>query len=489
MSSVDLVVVIPGIMGSTLGVARDGEPAAARLIWAPTAGAVWNNLTGRARVTDFALPDGIGDSEPDDGVQPVGLMPDLHVLPGVWTPIKGYDVTMRHLEKQVGLRPYLRDDPTPGQLMAFPYDWRLSNRVNARRLKETVEPALARLRSRGGQYRDAQLVLVCHSMGGLVARWYLQMLGGAEVTRKLITIGTPWRGSTEAVLKLVNGAAPALGRFQQPLLAFGRSLPSLYQLVPEFALIAYGADFRKTTETDVPELETVRLADSMAFYTDLLGSERADAGVRDRSHLLVGTRQPTWTTLTVDADRRLVPSRAFGAQEEYGDGTVPLSGGLGLDLAPDTGGIVRVRDNHGNLQRNPLVLDQIEEVVTASPVRRRSTAPVRIGVEVPELVLQGDPLRVLVQTEGGERAALRVRVLAEPGATGAARLLYASQADVVDGEARVEIGELPAGAHTVVVDSPPMPGQPSTPGANLAGRVEPVTAATLVWPQETPEVT
>lgn len=45
------------------------------------------------------------------------------------------------------------------------------------------------------------------------------------MTRKLITIGTPWR-STEAVLKLVHGAAPMLGRFQEPLLQFGRSLPS-----------------------------------------------------------------------------------------------------------------------------------------------------------------------------------------------------------------------------------------------------------------------
>lgn len=484
MSTVDLVVVVPGIMGSTLGVARDGEPAAARLIWAPTAGAVWNNVTGSGRVTDFALPEGIGDEEPDDGVEPVGLMPDLHVLPGLWTPIKGYDLTMRFLQQRVGLRPYVADDPTPGRLMAFPYDWRLSNRVNARRLKSTVEPALARIRARGGQYRDARLVLVCHSMGGLVARWYLQHLGGAEVTRKLITIGTPWRGSTEAVLKLVHGAAPMLGRFQEPLLQFGRSLPSLYQLTPEFACVARGAEFLTTTETEVPELSATRLADARSFYTDLAEAERSDAGVRDRSHLLVGTRQPTSTTVTVGPDRRVTGSRGFGAEEEFGDGTVPLAGSLGLELTPDTAGIVRVRENHGNLQRNPIVLDQIEEIVTASPVRRRNDAPVKIGVEVPELVLEGQPVEVDVATETGEPAALRVRVLGATGHGGQEVLMRAVAATASGGTAHVSLGVLPPGAHTVVVDNPPKAGQPAATTPNVNGPVEPVTVATLVWPRE-----
>jgi hypothetical protein len=35
--------------------------------------------------------DGIGDDHPGDGVVPTGLMPDVHALPGIWTPIKGYD--------------------------------------------------------------------------------------------------------------------------------------------------------------------------------------------------------------------------------------------------------------------------------------------------------------------------------------------------------------------------------------------------------------
>lgn len=49
-----------------------------------------------------------------------------------------------------------------------------------------------------------QLVLVCHSMGGLVARAYLHRFGGGSV-RKVVTIGTPHRGSRLAWM--MTGAA------------------------------------------------------------------------------------------------------------------------------------------------------------------------------------------------------------------------------------------------------------------------------------------
>ncbi len=45
----------------------------------------------------------------------------------------------------------------------------------------------------------SQVVLVGHSMGGLVARAYLRQYGGAKV-RRLITIGTPHQGSMHAWL-------------------------------------------------------------------------------------------------------------------------------------------------------------------------------------------------------------------------------------------------------------------------------------------------
>lgn len=41
--------------------------------------------------------------------------------------------------------------------------------------------------------------LVAHGLGGLAAAWYVRHLGGAERVRRLVTLGTPWRGTRMAV--------------------------------------------------------------------------------------------------------------------------------------------------------------------------------------------------------------------------------------------------------------------------------------------------
>ncbi len=46
--------------------------------------------------------------------------------------------------------------------------------------------------------RGGRIDLVCHSMGGLVARFYLQELGGARRVDRCITLGTPHRGTYNA---------------------------------------------------------------------------------------------------------------------------------------------------------------------------------------------------------------------------------------------------------------------------------------------------
>lgn len=46
--------------------------------------------------------------------------------------------------------------------------------------------------------RGGRVDLVCHSMGGLVARVYLQELGGARRVDSCVTLGTPHRGTYNA---------------------------------------------------------------------------------------------------------------------------------------------------------------------------------------------------------------------------------------------------------------------------------------------------
>src|SRR4051812_31278819 len=121
--STDLVVVLPGIMGSTL---VDGE---GDLVWGLSVGSLMRTLRSRGEsLRRLQLPRGIGDEHPGDGIRPMALMPD-HGLPGIWTPIKGYDPLIDRL-RSLGYRPSPNpDDPAapPGNLLEVPYDWRLSH--------------------------------------------------------------------------------------------------------------------------------------------------------------------------------------------------------------------------------------------------------------------------------------------------------------------------------------------------------------------------
>ncbi|MGW5241261.1 esterase/lipase family protein [Monashia sp. NPDC004114] len=472
MTSNDLVVVLPGITGSTLGVrGGDGSPASANLIWAPSAGAVWKLLTGGNSILKHALPDGIGDENPGDGVEPVALMPDVHVLPGIWTPIRGYDVLVNALEK-LG---YKRDNGAkPPNLIAYAYDWRLSNRYNGERLKTVVEPALERLRAQGGEFSDARAVFICHSMGGLVARWYIEKCGGAEVTRKLITLGTPWRGATDALEQLVNGVKKGIGPLSIDLTAFSRSMPSLFQLLPEYACISNAGGYAKTTEIAVPNVSTTMVADAMAFHTDLQAAEAARAASRDMTHMVLGIRQPTQTTVTLQ-DGKANTSQTFGNENDYGDGTVTLTGAVGLGETLDTNLAVRVPEQHTNLQCNQFVLDQVQEILTAQPIRRRDLADTNVRAVVPDLLTTGQALKVSFDLEHDDadatpaRKSVTVTVRSAKG-----KVLAKAEPTLRKGHGVASFSDLPPGTHSVTIA-----------GTEASSTVRPVTSTTVVWPKPT----
>ena len=457
MVSTDVVVVLPGIMGSTLGLKEGDRPASEKMIWAVDAGAIWRGATGLGpSIKDFALPAGIGDGHPGDGIEPVGLMGDVHVIPGLWTPIRGYDTLPAQLRK-------LGYDEGKGNLVLFAYDWRLSNRYNGARLASTVGPVLERWRGQGGEYAGAKLVLIAHSMGGLVSRWFLEECGGAEITRKLITLGTPWRGAAEAVGQLINGVRKEIGPISLDLTGFARSLPSLHQLMPEYACIDTGADFAKTTETTLPELDTAMVSDAMSFHTTLQQRERARPGALDDTHMLVGTRQPTATTVRI-SDGHAETYQDFHGQNDFGDSTVPLAGAVGLDQELDTNRIVRIAENHGNLQNNGPVLDEVTEILGARPTRPRLLAPVELRVGLPTLVLTSEALLVDVTVEGEPAPVVTVTVRDE-----GKRVVARRRPRLSEGHGLARIDGLGAGLHTVTVSGP------------KGSDVLPVTAATLVW--------
>ena len=401
----DLVVVLPGILGSTL--ARDGQEA-----WAPSAGVVWRAIRSfGASIQSLTLPADLGDDHPGDGVEPLALMPDLHLLPGLWSANIGYSRLLDWLTQRFTLVPPDPKDPAkPANLLPFAYDWRLSNRYNARRLSAVVEPALERWRALAEANREARLILICHSMGGLVARWYVEREGGAALTRKLITIGTPHRGAVAALQQLVNGLEKSVGPLRLDLTRFARSLPSAHQLLPQYACLETGAGLAPISAVALPGVNPALVADAVAFHAAL---DAAPASAYDL-HPIVGTRQPTPTTARL-VEERIETSEQIEGAREGGDGTVPRLSAAPKALNPDDPRLRYAPDQHLGLHSHQAVLDELEGVLTARPVIHRGLAGPEIGLRTEPLLLLGEPLVVWADLAASKPLGLMAALLDEGG--------------------------------------------------------------------------
>ena len=458
----DLVVVLPGILGSTL--ARDGQEA-----WAPSAGVVWQAIRSfGASIQSLTLPTDLGDDHPGDGVEPLALMPDLHLLPGLWSANIGYSRLLDWLTQRFTLVPPDPKDPAkPANLLPFAYDWRLSNRYNALRLKGVVEPALERWRALAEANREARLILICHSMGGLVARWYVEREGGAALTRKLITIGTPHRGAVAALQQLVNGVEESVGPLRLNLTRFARSLPSAHQLLPQYACLQSGAGLAPISAVALPGVNPALVADAVAFHAAL---DAAPASAYDL-HPIVGTRQPTPTTARLVGERIETSEQIEGAREG-GDGTVPRLSAAPKALNPDDPRLRYAPDQHLGLHSHQAVLDELEGVLTARPVIHRAIFGPQIGVRTEPLLLLGDPLVVWADVAASEPLGLMAELLDEGGRVVERRKLRVQDS----GQGQGCVFQPPrAGAWQVRVGAA---------GGSAGAMTTPVSAVSLVCPLE-----
>ncbi|MEU4195777.1 hypothetical protein AB0E69_28005 [Kribbella sp. NPDC026611] len=449
-ASRDLVVVIPGIMGSEL-VDAQGRP-----VWSLSAGSLVRAIRTFGRsVRSLTLPPDIGDAPPGDGVRAVRLMPGLHVIPGVWSPVAGYSRTIDFLRSgHLGLT--AEDDRSADRipnLVTFPYDWRLSNRYNGRLLAKKAGDALARWQTEPGM-RDAKLVLVCHSMGGLVARWFLEREGGAALTRHLITIGTPHRGSVKSLDKLVNGVEPGVGPFRFKLHELVRSLPSMYQLLPTYdCLEAPGGGRRALTGAGLADLDSKMLADSVEFHAAINGDHQRPYTM----HKVVGTRQPTPTTARVTA-KGLETSFEIDGSDQGGDGTVPR-----LSAEPSEGRgseVHEVAEQHGELHGVRSTLDLVDGIVSREELIWEGTYPEAFGVSMAELWAPDTAPELVVPDLGDRR--LRVTVLDE-------QRERVGTPVIVQPDGRAVLDPLLPGGYEARVESP-VPGGPPA-----------VTRPFLVW--------
>ncbi len=215
-----------------------------------------------------------------------------------------------------------------GTLVTFPYDWRQANETTAGLLADKLDEAADALGA------GAEFTLLGHSMGGLVARYFLESgkfagRKGLAAVHRLVTFGTPHRGAPLALLRIL-GLDKALwlsaAQFQQA--ANDPRYPSAYQLLPP-----PGEPFTwdKGSTSELATVDIYDPASGLALDPELLTAAadfhaaldpaRRPAGVRYFCYS--GTRLTTVTTTALS--RFQGGWRTEGVSRDGGgDGTVPF---------------------------------------------------------------------------------------------------------------------------------------------------------------------
>ena len=229
------VIVIPGILGSELINSKTGQT-----IW-PSA----------FRTSNEGLPINPNLETNRDDLVPGKILETVRlakILPEVYM----YRDLLQALRRYAGYREGNWDSPASDgdrdTFYVFAYDWRRDNVANARDLVQRMQRLKQRL-----QRPDLKFNIVAHSMGGLIAR-YAAMYGDADLPpddvairptwlgaahiSKIVMIGTPNEGSSDAFATLVEGYSITEGlRRRVPLLnkltaEDAARTPSVFQLMP-----------------------------------------------------------------------------------------------------------------------------------------------------------------------------------------------------------------------------------------------------------------
>jgi hypothetical protein len=405
----DVVVVLPGITGSVLQ--KDGVD-----VWAISGRAIAKAL--------FSLGDSLrelqikgDDPEIDDlgdGIRATGLMPDAHLVPGL-VKIDGYSSLTRLITERFEVAPGSAEGNGPANFFEFPYDWRRDNRVAARKLKRLVDKHLPRWREYSGA-KDAKVILLAHSMGGLVSRYYLDCLDGWRDCRALVTFGTRYRGSVNALGFLANGYKEAFVDLTDVL----RSYMSVYQLLPIYPMLSVGEEWKRIAEVGkLPGVDPVASKAALEFHRDI------EAAVKERERQgggypiipFVGVCQSTLQSARLSGDGIEVTEKVpswIDSRLEDGDGTVPRLSAIPIELSNafrDTFAAGR----HASLQRHDQILRDLYQRITQMQVQ--GLEAIREPEERPDLeqraALSVDLDDVYV---AGEPVTLRARLLnaAEP---------------------------------------------------------------------------
>jgi hypothetical protein len=392
-----LVVVIPGIGGSELE-GNDG------LAWGGSLPLVWRALTQPDRL------------DLERSLRPVGLIRGITLLPG-WTIARDYSVLIDDirttfdnvlLDEGHPDRPQLNAD-----VLLFPYDFRQSVVRSAAALDATVR---ARLERRTGVGAPTQrVVVVAHSMGGLVARYWLGPLGGRSLCRALITLGAPHRGAPKALQWLVNGVPLPFTTDATRIL---RGWPGAYELLPRYRAVwnqaaqapAYPHELAPAWPIDA---DAVRRA--FDVHREIEDAWAQPPSAPEAPELIpfvgAGHRTPEWATwdetrLSVTKDPPSQPAAWLPDNGLRGDGTVPGLSAIPIELSDQPASWRQSPHRHGTIAATREITQLLLQYAAGSLAAVRGgvapapTSPPRLGLDLDECCVHGAPVPLRVELNG-----------------------------------------------------------------------------------------
>ena len=377
------VIVIPGILGSKLK-----QTSTDRIVWGAFADGYADPTTAEgARLVALPMQAGTPLSNLHDDVVPDGVLDDIRIkLLGIPIELRAYRNILGALgvggyrDEALGMSGAVDYGDEHFTCFQFDYDWRRDNVENAQRLHQFIiekkQYIRQELKSQFGIDReDIRFDIVAHSMGGLVARYYMRYgdadlpadgstptptWAGAANVERVILVGTPSAGSADALVTLVDDTtlAPILPTYDAILLG---TYPAVYQLLPrdrhqplvdessgapvpglydielwkrmQWGLAAPGRDdMLQRLLPDVTDADERRRIALDHLAKCLRRAERFDQALDSpaqppaniRIDLFAGDSTPTLAVLAVDQSTGQLAERAEGP----GDGTVLRSSAL-----------------------------------------------------------------------------------------------------------------------------------------------------------------
>jgi pimeloyl-ACP methyl ester carboxylesterase len=248
------IIVIPGLLGSKLVDQDTGDR-----VWGTFGlGQVDPNTPTGAR--QFALPIGKGKKlkELRDNIKPDGALDRVVVnFLGIPLELNAYYNILQTLgvggyrDEELGIAGAIDYGENHYTCFQFAYDWRRDIVESAKQLDRFIKTRAQYVQKETEKRFGIKMVkvkfdIVAHSMGGLVARYYLRYgaadlpedgslpkltWAGAEHVEHLVIIGTPNAGSMDALHDLIHGASidTLFPRYPAAVLS---TMPSMYELLP-----------------------------------------------------------------------------------------------------------------------------------------------------------------------------------------------------------------------------------------------------------------